>query len=43
MLLLRPPVDQFGLLEFASFHDIVNVGYHYTMEAIALWRGDDRR
>jgi predicted acylesterase/phospholipase RssA len=43
MLLLRPPVDQFGLLEFASFDDIVNVGYHYTMEAIALWRGDDRR
>ena len=33
-LYLRPPVTQFGMLEFKSFENIVNAGYHYTLEQL---------
>ena len=38
-LCLRPPVEQFGLLEFDAIDRIVEAGYRYAMEAIARWDG----
>jgi predicted acylesterase/phospholipase RssA len=40
-LVLSPPVERFGLLEFAAFDEIVEAGYHYAMDAIARWQGCD--
>jgi predicted acylesterase/phospholipase RssA/CRP-like cAMP-binding protein len=34
---LRPPVDQFGLLEFGAIDRIVEAGYRYATEATAGW------
>jgi NTE family protein/lysophospholipid hydrolase len=38
-LVLSPPVERFGLLEFAAFDDIVEAGYRYAMDTIARWPG----
>ncbi|MHC5066116.1 MAG: patatin-like phospholipase family protein [Planctomycetota bacterium] len=36
-LFLRPPVEQFGTMQFASFEDICEVGYEYAREQLADW------
>jgi len=36
-LFLKPPVDEFSLLEFAAFDRLVDVGYSYALERIASW------
>ncbi|MEZ5316348.1 MAG: cyclic nucleotide-binding domain-containing protein [Vicinamibacterales bacterium] len=36
-LLFAPPVDQFGLMEFASIATIVQVGYTYAVAQVASW------
>lgn len=36
-LYLRPPIDDFGMLDFARMDEIVDVGYRYTLTAAAGW------
>jgi predicted acylesterase/phospholipase RssA len=36
-LVLRPPVKDFGILEFADYERIVQAGYEYARDAIARW------
>jgi predicted acylesterase/phospholipase RssA len=38
-LVLKPPMDAYGLLEFGKIHDIAEVGYRYTLEAASRWSG----
>ncbi|MFH0341263.1 MAG: cyclic nucleotide-binding domain-containing protein [Chromatiales bacterium] len=38
-LVLKPPLDAYGLLEFKKIHAIVEVGYRYTLEAASRWSG----
>jgi NTE family protein/lysophospholipid hydrolase len=33
-LVLRPPLEQFGLLEFKSFDQIVDIGYRHALERL---------
>ena len=40
-LVLSPPVETFGLLEFAASDEIVETGYRYCMDAIAHLQGRD--
>ena len=37
VLMLRPPVERFNLLELASFDDIVKTGHDYAMQKLADW------
>jgi predicted acylesterase/phospholipase RssA len=37
VLMLRPPVERFNLLEFAAFDDIVRTGHDYALRALADW------
>lgn len=37
-LYLRPPVDQFGILEFKSAEKIVEIGYQFAKEKIKAWK-----
>jgi predicted acylesterase/phospholipase RssA/CRP-like cAMP-binding protein len=39
-LYLRPPVVQFGTLDFEKFKDIFLVGYEYGTEVVKQWRRD---
>ncbi len=36
-LYLRPPIDDFGMLDFAKMDEMVDVGYRYTLTAAAGW------
>ncbi len=36
-LCIRPPVAQFGLLEFESFEKIAEAGYHHALEVLEPW------
>ncbi len=36
----RPPVDRFGLVEYESFDEIVQVGYEYATQKIKEWKQD---
>jgi predicted acylesterase/phospholipase RssA/CRP-like cAMP-binding protein len=36
-LLLKPPVDKFGLLDFDRLVPIVNTGYRYAFDALSRW------
>ncbi len=38
-LVLKPPIDAYGLLEFKKIHDIAELGYRYTLEAASQWSG----
>ena len=38
-LVLKPPLNAYGLLEFKKIHAIVDVGYRYTLEAASRWSG----
>ena len=38
-LAIRPPVEPFGLLDFAAFDAIVEIGYRHGLEEIARARG----
>ena len=38
-LVLKPPLNAYGLLEFKKIHAIAEVGYRYTLEAAARWSG----
>ena len=38
-LVLKPPLDAYGLLEFKKIRAIAEVGYRYTLEAAAHWSG----
>ncbi|MGH8577422.1 MAG: cyclic nucleotide-binding and patatin-like phospholipase domain-containing protein, partial [Gammaproteobacteria bacterium] len=38
-LVLKPPLDAYGLLEFKKIHAIVEIGYRYTLEAASRWSG----
>jgi NTE family protein/lysophospholipid hydrolase len=35
---LRPPIDEFGLMDFPRFDDIVAAGYDHARDEIATWR-----
>jgi hypothetical protein len=37
-LYIRPPVDQFGIVEFKSVEKIVDIGYRFAQEKIAAWK-----
>ncbi|HEX2060464.1 MAG TPA: cyclic nucleotide-binding and patatin-like phospholipase domain-containing protein [Thermoanaerobaculia bacterium] len=37
-LVFHPPINQFALLDFASLHEIVRVGYEYARAELAAWR-----
>ncbi len=37
-LYLRPPIDNFGLLDFDRIREIVDVGYRYAVGVLSLWR-----
>ena len=37
-LYLRPPVENFGMMEARAFEQIVELGYHYTRDQLALWQ-----
>jgi predicted acylesterase/phospholipase RssA len=39
-LCLRPPIDEFGVLEFESIDRIVEVGYRYAVEKLEQARSD---
>ncbi len=36
-LYLRPPVERFGLLEFAAIEEIAEIGYRYARDELARW------
>lgn len=42
-LLLRPPVSKFGLTDIKSFDRIVETGYDYAREQIAMWMSAGER
>ena len=42
VLLFRPPVGGFGMLEFGSFERIVETAYDYAMAKIRGWKERDR-
>jgi predicted acylesterase/phospholipase RssA len=42
-LLLRPPVDQFGITDVNSFDKIVQAGYDYTREHLDKWLSADEK
>lgn len=39
-LYLRPPVEQFAMMEHKAIDAIAEVGYRYAREEIARWQGD---
>ena len=39
-LCLRPPIDEFGVLEFEAIDRIVEVGYRYACEKLEQIRSD---
>ena len=39
-LCLRPPIDQYGVLEFEAIDRIVDVGYRYAQEKLESLRDD---
>lgn len=39
-LYLRPPVEQFAMMDHHAIDAIAEVGYRYAREAIAQWQGD---
>lgn len=41
-LYLKPPVTEFGLLEFKAMQQIVDRGYDYAREILESLRGDER-
>eukprot|EP00927_Polykrikos_kofoidii_P049190 TRINITY_DN43299_c0_g1_i1.p1 TRINITY_DN43299_c0_g1~~TRINITY_DN43299_c0_g1_i1.p1 ORF type:complete len:1238 (-),score=181.85 TRINITY_DN43299_c0_g1_i1:336-3956(-) len=40
-LWLKPPVGGFGLLEFARYKELIEIGYHNAMPAISEWLSGD--
>jgi lysophospholipid hydrolase len=40
VLLIKPPLKEYGLLEFGEYRDIIQVGYEYAQAVIAQWRLD---
>lgn len=38
-LMLRPPVDDFGMLESTAMDALIECGYAYTKERLATWPG----
>jgi len=37
-LYIRPPVEQFGILDFKSLEKIVDIGYQFAKRKIAAWK-----
>jgi len=42
-LLLRPPVDMFGLTDIKSFDKIVEAGYAHASENLEKWLSADEK
>ena len=40
---IRPPVDQFNILDFGAYQQIAGVGYRSAMDALGEWEGLRRR
>lgn len=38
-LMFRPPVDTFGMLDFSSWEELVDVGYRHAIEVLDAWPG----
>ena len=36
-LFLRPPVGEFGTLDFHRFDEIVDIGYEYALPLVRKW------
>ena len=41
-LYFRPPLSDFGLLDFAAGDTITALGYHYAKDKIAAWQRQTR-
>jgi lysophospholipid hydrolase len=41
-LVIRPPVDHFGTLEFSAYDRILEAGYYEARERINAWRAENR-
>jgi predicted acylesterase/phospholipase RssA len=41
-LVIRPPLEEFGLLEFKSFDRIVEIGYKHALEQLEAWSASRR-
>ena len=37
-LLLSPPIEQFGLLEFEVIQEVAEIGYNYAMKELTEWK-----
>ena len=37
---LDPPIEKYGILDLEAIDEIAEVGYTYTREKIAEWKGD---
>jgi predicted acylesterase/phospholipase RssA len=42
-LWLRPPINQFGMLEFESIDKIVEAGYRYTLQKLEELKSSEER
>ena len=42
VIYLRPPIDNYGTLDFKKFDEIVNVGFAYGMEALATFESSGK-
>lgn len=40
-LVLRPPVDRFGIFDFKAIDEMVRVSYEYTLEQLKTWYPDN--
>lgn len=40
-LFLKPPVQDFGVLEFDKFDEIVQIGYEHAKPLVAQWARDN--
>ena len=39
-VILRPPTDEYGIMQFEAIDEIVDAGYRYASEAIKEWPAD---
>ena len=39
---IRPPVEQYNILDFGAYQQIADIGYRSAMEALGEWEGLQR-
>jgi hypothetical protein len=40
---IRPPVEQYNILDFGAYQQIADIGYRSAMEALGAWEGLQRK